>query len=278
MGPVVQPARWDPQARAYRLIVNFDQLMADGPDDPFFENSLVEFDDLQVGDHVCFWNSRIYLQFESGAWGNEFSLVMNVDPDPATGRIPITGSGPRMELAGHGIHTCRYSDMALDLANRLRFPLSFVASRARGAGTANQLDNGKFVKWAPYEDFDPPNAWWLKLPRDIWEKQWLFSSLSDAAASVPRTVIDQPIFGMGVGYRPPPDPDALYFPIFEPRVGLSMTGQDSWNFYLDRRAADPGFRAPTKLDDLVVEADLAMGLFYRGSTAKIPTIRPRVIK
>lgn len=278
MGPVVQPARWDPVARAYRLVVNLGELMADGPDDPFFENSLVDFDDLQVGDHVCFWSNKVYLQFENGAWGNEFSLVMNVDPDPATGRIPITGNGPRMELAGHGIHTCSYSAMALDLSGRLGRLLTNAANNARLAGSATQLESDKFVKWAPYEDFDPPNAWWLKLPRDVWEKAWGFNSLSDAADAVPRTIFHNTNTNLAIGYRPPPDPDALYFPLFEPRVGPSLTMKHSWQAYLDRRAGDPAYRAPTKLDPLMVDADLAMGLFFRGSKAKIPTVRPRVIK
>ncbi|HEU4796412.1 MAG TPA: hypothetical protein VFT02_12320, partial [Pyrinomonadaceae bacterium] len=56
---------------------DFDTLMADDQDQ-FFENTDVSLDDLQLGDFVRFWNSRLYelLPPYFGDWGSEFSLIM----------------------------------------------------------------------------------------------------------------------------------------------------------------------------------------------------------
>ncbi len=283
-GPVLQPAHFNPVTQAYDLVVDFDSLMADGPNDPFFENVLVSVDDLQVGDFVLFWNSRIYLQLESGAWGNEFSFVMDVDPDPLTGRIPVGSDGPRIQVSGHGLATMSYGAMAADLVARFDGPFGSLA-RQRGrvfaAGSSTTLPPGgplqpTLVKWEPYDTFNAPGAWWIRLTRDVWNTVWGYATLADAMAGIPRTVAHDP--GGGSGYKPPPDVDAIYFPLWEPRVAQKDSDGDSWRAYLRKRRTEPAFRAPPDLVPLTIDKNLAVGIFYRGSKNKIPVVRPRIIK
>lgn len=284
-GPVLQTARFNPQTQAYDIVVNLGSLMADPPNDPFFESILITVDDLQVGDFVLFWNSRIYLQVESGAWGNEFSFVMGVDPDPFTGGIPIGSDGPRIEVSGHGLATMSYGAMAADLVSTFAGPMGSLAiqrGRVFTAGSSTTIPAGgprypKLVKWEPYQAFDSPGAWWIELGRDVWEKEWGFNTLADAMASVPRTVAHDP--GGGSDYKAPPQIDALYFPLYEPRVAQAASDRDSWSAYLrKRRGGGPAFNAPGTLLPLAVDKNLALGLFYRGSKNKVPVVRPRVIK
>jgi hypothetical protein len=131
------------------------------------------------------------------------------------------------------------------------------------------------VQWSPYEAFDAPGAWWIKIPKDVWSGEWIYQSLDDAVKAVPRTVAKE---AGGTGYNAPPDPDAIYFPLFEPQVSSSSSG-DSWHAYLDKRKADATFRAPAKLNDLTVDGRLAQGLYYHGSAkTTIPVVRPKVRK
>jgi hypothetical protein len=93
--------------------------------------------------------------------------------------------------------------------------------------------------------------------------------------AVPRTVAHD-IYG-GPGYHPPPDVDAVYFPIFEPQVVMTDADGDSWRAYMRRRRTS-AFPLPNALKPINVDGNLAIGLFYRGTKVKIPVVRPRVIK
>ena len=79
-----------------------------------------------------------------------------------------------------------------------------------------------------------------------------------------------------MGYHAPPDKDAAYFPLFEPKITHTDADGDRWRTYLRKRKADASFRVPTALTPLLVDGQLAAGLFYRGSQTKVPVVRPRV--
>jgi hypothetical protein len=271
LGPVV---RW-------RAPQDIDTLMADGADDAFFENTEIEFADLQVGDFVVFWNSRIYSLLSAGAWANEFSYVMDVDADPSTGKIRVTGTGPQVWLAGHGLHTSLYNAMASELTAQigelLRSSRAAIAAtlKANPATTMVNAPGGvKYVKWAPYEDFNTPGAWWLMIGESTWKDDWAYTTRDQAVGGIPRAIADDP--DGGPGYRQPPDTKAIYFPLSEPTVGQTETDGDSWRAYLRKRKTDRAFRASAQLVDLTVDSRLALGLFYRGSQAKVAVVRPRV--
>ena len=266
--------RLGPVIRTHRQ-PNRGFLMSDDNDE-FFENVFIDLDDLQIGDFVLFWNNHLYDVLANGAWRNEFSHVMAIDTD-IDGHVTTTALGPNISLSGHGIVTSSYSGMATDMISHVKRLLDSLRKdlkTAVSAGTAPPATrNGQtLVQWSPYETFDPPGAWWIKIPKSIWEDEWFYNSLDQAVKSVPRTVAKET---GGTGYNAPPDADAIYFPMFEPQV-TSSTG-DSWRAYLDKRKADASFRAPTKLNDLTVDGRLAQGLYYHGSTkTTIAIVRPKV--
>jgi hypothetical protein len=257
---------------------DLDTLMADGSDDPYFENTQIDLADIQVGDFVVFWNSRIYNLIWDGAWGNEFSLIMGVDSEPGSGNVRTGTDGPQVWLAGHGLNTSRYSAMASELGDQLKGILASKRQQITSAlaGDPAATTAGPFVKWAPYEDFQAPGAWWLMISQSTWKDDWAYASKDEAVRAVPRAVADDP--AGGTGYRHPPDPNAIYFPLWEPRVPQASSDTDSWHAYLRLRRADASYRAPATLTEIQANGSLASGLFYRGSTSKIPVVRPRIRK
>lgn len=268
-------------------VVQFDQrhdldtLMADDAD-PFFENTDTTIDELEVGDFVCYWSSRIYdMIVPGGAWRNEFSLVMGVDVDASTGKVRVLSDGPQVWLSGHGIFTVLYSGMATNIVDWIDKALTLVRAGLRVAlfsdpslTEVTTAMGHKLVLWSPYESFDSPGAWWLKIPKDIWNKEWDFATVDDVLKAVPRTVAKE---AGGSGYHPP-EADVVYFPLYELKVASTAADGDSWRAYLRKRKANASFRAPTALDPLKVDGRLASGLFYRGSKSKLPVVRPKVRK
>jgi hypothetical protein len=256
---------------------DLDQLMADDQD-PYFENLDVDFDDLQVGDFVRFWNSRMYTMLPpyTGAWTSEFSLVMSLDVDGKNGKVlkPVSG-GPQIWLAGHGVHTRLYDAMAVETTNTLVTRFAKARKLVAAATGDVVVENGqRYVRWSPYESFDPPGAWWVEIPKKRWRDRWWYGTEEEVLAGVPGTVGRET---GGTGYNPPPTPEAVYFPLYEPAVAQGATDGHSWHAYLRLRKADPQFRpASNKLRELSVDGRLAQGLFYRGSKSKVPVVRPRV--
>jgi hypothetical protein len=65
--------------------------------------------------------------------------------------------------------------------------------------------------------------------------------------------------------------------LFEPVVDRTDADGDSWRAYLRKRKSTATFRLKsTTLKPIAIDGRLAQGLFYRGSGAKIPVVRPRV--
>lgn len=246
-------------------------LMAD-PQDPYFENTAVDPDELQVGDFTVFWNNRVYDAISGGAWVNEFSHVMGIDADPWKDEIKVDADGPQIWFAGHGIQTKSYAGMAAELATALGSALKWAIQQTISNVPRFHMVNADVVKWSPYEDFDAPGAYWVEITEKTWKDRWLFNSLDEVLASVPRTIADS--LGGGSGYHPPPDKTAAYFPLYEP--ALASMQNDPWRTYLAARKADASFRAPSKLEIVHVDGSMVIAIHYRGSTAKIPIVRPKV--
>ena len=253
---------------------DFDMLMADDTDE-YFENTDIAFDDLQVGDFVRFWNSRSYAMLPPyyGAWGSEFSLVMALDVDGSQGKVlrPLSG-GPQIWLAGHGVHTQLYNAMAVEATDSLKVRFNEARKIVRGGSTTVVHEGHLYVEWSPYEPLN--NAWWVQIPKSTWHDVWRYPTQADVLKAVPRTVVQE---AGGSGYNPPPNADAVYFPLFEPVLDQTDADGDSWRSYLRQRKANSSFRLKSaNLVELTIDGRLAQGLFYRGSTAKIPVVRPRV--
>jgi hypothetical protein len=142
--------------------------------------------------------------------------------------------------------------------------------------TVPACDPCTFELWSPYEDFDAPGAWWVKVPQSVWKDNWEFADVSKVLSNVPRTVSHSLAAG-GQGYRAPKDTNAVYFPLHEPVIAGSPDG-DHWREYLRKRKADPDFVAPSELRSLTVDGRLALGLFYYGKSSKVAVVRPKVRK
>ena len=152
---------------------NVGLLMADSADTEFFESIDVDIDDLQVGDHVVFWNNLIYDEVARGAWRNEYSFITRVDADPATGSTRLTG-GLQVELAGHGEDAQSHGSMALKLVAQLKDAFDSARARVEAAVKADPaVSHRPYVKWSPYEDFDRPGAWWVKVNQSTWKVKWI---------------------------------------------------------------------------------------------------------
>ena len=273
LGPVV---RADPREKNEGILMSDDN-------DEFFENVFIDFNDLQVGDFVCFWNNQLYDLIAAAEWRNEYSHVMDINPS-IFGSIMVANTGPQLWLAGHGLTNMLYSAMATTLIGSITGILDSLRNDLTRAVSTNSpppttLNRQTLVQWSPYETFDPPGAWWIKIPKDVWNKRWFFASPDDAVKAMPRTVAKET---GGTGYNAPPDPEAIYFPLFEPQVERFEVdldfGGDSWRAYLKKRKADSAFRAPTRLRNLNVDGRLAPGLYYRGANVKVPVVRPKVRK
>jgi hypothetical protein len=209
-------------------------------------------DDLEVGDHTIFWNSHLYLALTSGDWRLEHSLIMDVDSDPTTGRIRLEG----VHLQGHGIGEYSYRKYQASIVGHVQTALREAQELARNVGTDPSRptidyagNEPGFVRWAPYEDFAAPGAWWVFVRPNNTER---FNGLR----ANPNSLMDLPPGRRGPGYNPPPLP-GLYFPLFKPRI------KGGWAGYLAKRQMDPTFKPP-KLDPTEVEASIIPGIFQRG--------------
>ena len=251
---------------------DLSELGADARDTQFFFNGAVPERDIQVGDHLIFWNSFVYQYVNTSEWRLENSLVMDVDSDPRTG-----GHQRRnLKLQGHGTPARLYSVYADGIASEFTKSLG-LAQQALAAGLKAHPGAQAFVwpdqdkrlmKWSPYEDFDPPGAWWVRLPVAPYWK-----TADEAVAAIGKAVMDQR--KRGTGYNPPPEPNAVYFPLFEPQDG------GGWETYLANRASSAAYRsryttlAPTNVDGSVIP-----GLYPKGeaqSRNQIAMVRPLLI-
>jgi hypothetical protein len=264
-------------------------LMCEGKTGPHFENGDVGFDYLQVGDLVRFWNSLMYgvLPPGGGAWGSEFSFVMGIDIDDRTGKIMTSAAGPKMRLAGHGVDTTSYNGMALDTARQVDDRLATARiliddfldthPNADFCPTVPACDPCTFELWSPYEEFEKPGAWWVKVPQSVWNNNWDFANINDVLNNVPR-VVSHSLASGGQDYNPPKDKTAVYFPLYEPVITPAPSDGDYWREYLRKRKADPDFLALSELRSLTVDGRLALGLFYYGKNKKVSVVRPKVRK
>ncbi len=53
--------------------------------DPYFDNEPIAEEDLQIGDHLIFYNSHIFSFISGSEWSLENSVVIDVDSDEAGG-------------------------------------------------------------------------------------------------------------------------------------------------------------------------------------------------
>jgi hypothetical protein len=236
------------------------------PADPYFYNEPISEDDLQIGDHLVFYNSHIFSLISASEWSLENSVVIDVDSDQ-TKRGGTHRS--QMRLQGHGTSEKKYSEYLLEVVRPLDEALGNVrdaiTTAVAGDSTKTTLNWLKFknllVRWDPYERFPSPGAWWIRILVDPGE-------IPEGLSRYPGTIAQDP--SPGSGYNSPPDANAVYFPLYRPKV------PKFWEGYLDARRANRSVRLP-KLEAFKADASITPGIFYGGKKAPIPVLRPKVI-
>ncbi len=170
-------------------------LMSDGA--TWFEGVSIPHDQLQVGDHLVYWNSPFVRHLLHSAFGLENSLVMRIDTD-----------GNTVMLAGHGEKEMNERAFADELAGEIKSAYDGLrkAIDAKFAANPNIALLGlkrmgvsfQLVRWAPFnETFKPAaggalhadGAWWIRMRlAQLHDDGKPAPSLAEALAQVPLSV------------------------------------------------------------------------------------------
>jgi len=246
--------------------------------DPFFENRVIQDADLQIGDHLIFWNNAIYDLISTGDWRLENALVMNVVSTP-DGKIDPKS----IQLQGHGTEIRRYTAYQNMIAHKLRPAMELVRQKIAATPGALEIpwNRTRLVRWSPYDNLqrveDPPGqvrnlgAWWVEVPLGSDTVPW--TTVDAAIQNIPKAVGH--LASPGPGYTPPPkQTGAVYFPIFEPGETLVVGGttEVGWRAYIAKRGTVPKLR--TLLRPVVMDGKVTPGLYRRGNN-EISIVRPR---
>jgi hypothetical protein len=249
-------------------------LGADQADTTFFKNGLIPADDLQVGDHLIFWNCFAYSFVSQGDWRLENTVVMDVDSDPMGGGL----ARDFLALQGHGTTIRLYKSYIDSIRKYFQEDLTILQKAVKKFAHDHPAATdfpwkgqaAAVIKWSPYEDFDPPGAWWVKIPSTDWPTD------DEAAASIGLSVARDST--PGTGYHPPPAGRLVFFPLFQPAIS------GGWKAYLDKRRTQPSFKPgvpklPRKLANVEVHGGNMPGLFHDASGSRantVPAVTPRV--
>jgi hypothetical protein len=250
----------------------------------WFEAVAIPHDELQVGDHLIFWNNQFVRFFLGSAWGLENSFVTGIGPD-----------GYQVMLAGHGMPETNEKDFAEDLARQMRnsFNTLRIGLNTKGASgplppflgfTARGNIKSQVVNWAPFgELFGPADAsvvlqvkgaWWIRLKlAQLHDSTQPAPSITDALAMIPKSVrvdtsrMTPPTLPAGdfqADYQ-----ESIYLPLSVP-----AGAHQGWTTYLSH----PSPAAAVPLVDLILDGSMVPGFFLkgRGQQSTVPVLRPKV--
>jgi hypothetical protein len=290
-------------------------IFSDGPTATWFENAFTPAADLQVGDHVIFWNHLLYVALFNGAFRLENAVVIAIESDHVHGSIDPRG----IRLSGHGLSGATLAGYGEKMADELNKGLDDERTKAvlfdsSGAGIKafTNRHGFTFFKWdpAPYPglQFDPDHtgAWFMYLPRrfpdDIedppYKSRW--PTLDVMLAAINHSVVKDPQTPRDPEYKDPPTSvnavgldgnfrtvsltDGVFLPLFLPKVGSQVL---EWSDYFARRHGHPEVTAT--LTDLKLSGKAASlnavtrvsgdipGFFVAGDeTLPIQLLRPKV--
>lgn len=240
--------------------------------DPHFENTAIDEADLQVGDHVVVYNSKVFGALSPSEWILENAVVIDVDSDHSTGGIVERA----LVLQGHGTGEWDYgtylqSIIAGPFNEFLREIRKVIARTLTADATATTADwngeKGVFVKWDPYKAFSKPGPWWIKFELRDPTKNTPIPPAEGKQAILGSVIHDTTA---GAAYSPPPSTTAVYFPLHRPAFGKG------WDDYLNARRTQPTLKVGKNLKDFVATGDIMPGLFFKKKGMPIPVLRPKV--
>lgn len=262
-------------------------LLADD-DGPYFANLDVtganhdrgglKVPDLEIGDHLIFWNSYIYGRLDAGDWRLENTLVMDIDSDPARGSLHLR----EMELQGHGTALTKYAKYVAEIAQQLDEVLDDMREKIDRAYAADPtvewLKWGKvhqrLVRWSPYETFPGRGAWWVRIgliDSDRIGPHW--PTIEAALKGMPGTYRDLLPADRGAGYvmaptTTPIEIPSVYFPLWAPKQG--------WRQYFEKRRLNASYRRPVLTETVKTTGDMMPGLYEYGQDKPFAVVRPKV--
>jgi hypothetical protein len=291
-----------------------DRTLVSHFNSPHFDEGLGTAHELQLGDHVVFWNHVLYSFLAKGDWRLENALVVSVDG--AADGSSTTAS--QIRLQGHGTGVIQYpgyqATIAAKIEGGLREAQQAVKDKTVGKPentwpTQISHRNAKIVRWTPYTTIDlvklggvkvKVGAWWIEIP---FSKTPIgpnkpgtgvprsADEYRDAVlAAFPRTFARRS--GPVSGHTPPPSSTAVYFPLFQPRMAVDLiigggpggkpitSKRFGWSAYFlwhESRAVlkDPPATITNLMDPVIMDGSLVPGLFLRADK-KFTIVRPLV--
>jgi hypothetical protein len=249
-----------------------------------YDGALVKPSELQIGDHIIFWNSYFIRGVLGDVYGLENSVVADTDTeDPRESR-----------LAGHGVTMKTYSKFADSMIGLIKRQFKRVRQEIR---KRYHHDNatGYFdltyvrrtfhiIRWDPYDgvDFQPANddqlqaqgAWWIRI---------ILAEMHDENGQVLTLPRGLQLFPQAVALRstqtaPDTAPDSG--PNFKQSIFLPLSRPNGikggWKAYFDAHDNNTNTDDVIDLDDIKVDSSWVLGFFYNGPASLIPVYRPKI--
>jgi len=262
-------------------------LMANGA--PWFDAVAIPHDELQVGDHLIFWNNQFVRFILFSAFGLENSFVTRIGAD-----------GYQVMLAGHGMTETNEKNFAETMAKEMQRTYdglrAFIDSKVAGGTPPPVLGvkvSGRpgylLVNWAPFDEtFGPADstvklktegAWWFRLLRqqlsDHPSDPTKTPSMAESLAMIPKSVrVDT-----SIGMTPPTLPSGSFTPDYQESIYLPLSlpagVSGGWDKYF---ASHKGSGDVVDVVDLIPDGSMIPGFFLKGQTQKslVPVLRPKV--
>jgi len=238
---------------------------------------------VQLGDHVVFWNSIMYGLLSDGAWSLENAIVVDVNSDWAANDI-----GDSIFLMGHGTPPTLAGRFREQLADGLNSMLNAARQKAKttaGDSASWVRNSAPLVRWAPFnepwvdEHGAPQAPFWIRVPFTA-TPDWLGRAIGKPATLA--TLPDSIEFRSADGMVSPPAAgggpnDAAYFPLWWPAQ------EGKWRGYLDRRKngnISSTFKLePVRFDGKNIPGLIVPGEFVPGAARpQVYTVRPFVVR
>ncbi|HET7504876.1 MAG TPA: hypothetical protein VFK02_27825 [Kofleriaceae bacterium] len=235
--------------------------------------------DLQVGDHVIFWNNYLFRSVIATDFGLENSVVSD-----------IAGELTDSSFVGHGEPNRAYADFADAMLGSLKDIFKTFRKQIILHGGVDQVlafseIRCQLIPWSPYgESFHAADAnqlqvgsaWWLRIKlEDTASGDRGPLTLSEALLVFPHSVaIDtsrQQPPTVGITDHNADWRESIYMPLSVPN-GV----RGGWPAYFKAREAGQITSANVALDDVIVDGSWAPGLYFNGPSTKVPVIRPKV--
>jgi hypothetical protein len=244
-------------------------FVADG--DPHFYHFAINNRDLQVGDHVGISKGDLFgfIGSRSNQGEQTRAIVLDVDSDPTSGGIDLQSI--RLQAPSsieNPLGRFLLEEIVAPLNDSLDQVRAWAMNQFVGNASVTRLRwNGvddRLVRWEPYgETFGDPGAWWVAIDATLY---------GDAATAIrenPGAITGDP--QPGPGYKTPPIPDAVFYPLSRP------DGYESWLTYFDARRKTPVLKTP-KLIDFAVNGSMVRGdLLNRNQPNAARVLRPQVV-